>query len=74
MTIQNKPLKFHNMTVTIRYVFSEDNKLYPQVYLDGALVSLQKCENRIELILQKELTLIRQMNQENVSFAIAGIT
>ena len=36
----NKPLKFHNMTVTIRYVFSEDNKLYPQVLLDGALVSL----------------------------------
>ena len=25
----NKPLKFCNMTVTIRCVFSEDNKLYP---------------------------------------------
>ena len=25
----NKPLKFHNVTVTIRCVFSEDNKLYP---------------------------------------------
>ena len=36
----SKPLNFHNMTVTIRYVFSEDNKLYPQVLLDGALVSL----------------------------------
>ena len=24
-----KPLKFYNMTVTIRCVFSEDNKLYP---------------------------------------------
>ena len=36
----NKPLKFHNMTVTIRYVFSEDNKLYPQVFLDRAFVSL----------------------------------
>ena len=24
----NKPLKFHNMTMTIRRVFSEDNKLY----------------------------------------------
>ena len=36
----NKPLKFHNMTVTIRCVFSEDNKLYPQVFLDGALLSL----------------------------------
>ena len=36
----NKPLKFHNMTVTIRCVFSEDNKLHPQVFLDGALYSL----------------------------------
>ena len=36
----NKPLKFHNMTVTIRCVLSEDNKLYPQVFLDKALHSL----------------------------------
>ena len=36
----NKPLKFYNMTVTIRCVFSEDNKFYPQVFLDEALFSL----------------------------------
>ena len=36
----NKPLKFYQMTVTIRCVFSEKNKLYPQVFLDGALYSL----------------------------------
>ena len=36
----NKPLKFHNMTVTIRCVFSEDNKLYPQVFLGEALPGL----------------------------------
>ena len=36
----NKPLKFYQMTITIRCVFSEDNKLYPQVFLDEALVSL----------------------------------
>ena len=36
----NKSLKFYNMTVTIRCVFSEDNKLYPQVFLDDALFSL----------------------------------
>ena len=36
----NKPLKFYNMTVTIRYVISEDNKLYPQVFLDEAFYSL----------------------------------
>ena len=36
----NKQLKFYNMTVTIRCVFEEDNKLYPQVFLDEALYSL----------------------------------
>ena len=36
----NKLLKFHNMTVTIRSVFSEDNKLYPQVFLDECLYAL----------------------------------
>ena len=36
----NKPLKFYQMAVTIRCVISEDNKLYPQVFLDGALYSL----------------------------------
>ena len=36
----NKPLNFHTMTVNIRCVFIEDNKLYPQVFLDEALFSL----------------------------------
>ena len=36
----NKPLKFYNMTVTIRCVFREDNKLYPQVFLDECLHEL----------------------------------
>ena len=35
----NKPLKFHNMPITIRSVF-EDGKLYPQVYLDNTLYEL----------------------------------
>ena len=34
----NKQSKFYNMT--IRCVFSEDNKLYPQIFLDKALYSL----------------------------------
>ena len=29
----NKPLKFHNMTITIRPVFEEDGNLYPQIFL-----------------------------------------
>ena len=36
----NNPLKYYQMTITIRCVISEDNKLYPQVFLDGALYSL----------------------------------
>ena len=36
----NKPFKFYQMTITIRCVFSEDNKLYPQVFLDDTLYSL----------------------------------
>ena len=36
----NKPLKFYQMTITIRCVISKDNKLYPQVFLDKALYIL----------------------------------
>ena len=36
----NKPLKFHNMTITIRSVFEEDGKLYPQLFLDDTLYEL----------------------------------
>ena len=35
----NKPLKFHNITITIRSVF-EDGKLYPQVFLDDTFYEL----------------------------------
>ena len=36
----NKQLNFHNMTLTIRSVFKEDDKLYPQVFLDDTLYEL----------------------------------
>ena len=36
----NKPLKFHNTLITIRSVFKEDGKLYPQVFLNDALYEL----------------------------------
>ena len=35
-----KPLKFHSMAITIRSVFEEDGKLYPQVFLDDTLYEL----------------------------------
>ena len=36
----NKSLKFCLMTITIRSVFEEDGKLYPQVFLDDTLYEL----------------------------------
>ena len=36
----NKQLKFHNTVITIRSVFEEDGKLYPQVFLDDTLYEL----------------------------------
>ena len=36
----NKPLKFRLITINIRSVFEEDDKLYPQVFLDNTLYKL----------------------------------
>ena len=36
----NKSLKFRLMTITIRHVFEEDGKLYPQVFLNDTLYEL----------------------------------
>ena len=38
----NKQLEFHNMTITIRSVFEEDGKIYPQVFLDDTSYELNK--------------------------------
>ena len=37
----NKPLKYHAITIIIRSVFEEDDKLYPQVFLDDDLYELK---------------------------------
>ena len=46
----NKPLKYHAITIIIRSVFEEDDKLYPQVFLDDDLYELKNtsCEQRIK--------------------------
>ena len=36
----NKPLKFSTLTIIIRCVFQNGNKLQPQVYLDECLYEL----------------------------------
>ena len=37
-----KPLKFHNIAITIRSVFEEDGKLYPQLFLDDTLYRIRR--------------------------------
>ena len=37
----NKPLKFSTLTIIIRRVFQEGEKLYPQIYLDKCLYELR---------------------------------
>ena len=71
----NKPLNFHNMTITIKSVFKEDGKLYPQVFLDDTLneLNIQKCQNTKELKFQKGLILIKQTYQRNVIFVTISI-
>ena len=67
-----KPLKFHTMTINIRFAFEEGGKLYPQVFLYDTLSELLKCCNMKKLMFQKELTLIKQVHQKNVCFVIIG--
>ena len=51
----NKPLKFHAMTITIRSVFEEGGKLYPQVFLDEYLYELWKCYSTKKLMFLKKI-------------------
>ena len=39
----NKPLKFPTLTIIIRCVFQEGEKLYSQMYLDECLYKFKKC-------------------------------
>ena len=64
--------KFHATAIIIRCVFEKGGKLYPQAFLDDALHELYKCYSTKKLMCQKELTLIKQVYQKNVCFAIIG--
>ena len=53
------------LTIVVRSVFEIDDKFYPQLFLESF--------NKKKLMFQKELTLIKQVLQKNVSFVIIGI-
>ena len=57
----NKIIKIHIATIVVRAIFYENNKYYPQVFLDDFFIM-------IELIFLKQLMLIRQANQKSVMF------
>ena len=43
----NKPLKLHMLTVIVRCIFEEDDKFYPQLYLDDCLYELRVKETLV---------------------------
>ena len=37
----NEPLTLHLLTIIVRYIFEEDSKFYPRLYLDHCLYELR---------------------------------
>ena len=68
----NKTIKIRVMVKLLleRATFHENNKYYPQVFLDECLYEfeLYKCYIMIELTFLKELMLIKQVHQKGVIF------
>ena len=64
----NKPLKFRNITITIRFVFEEDSKLYLQVFLDNTLYELSawnvNCKQRMKMLEFNQID-ISESNDDN---------
>ena len=51
----NRPIKLRLLTIIIRCAFSEDNKLYHQLFLHDTLFDVGKCCNTKKFMFQKEL-------------------
>ena len=64
----NRPIKLRLLTIIIRCAFSEDNKLYHQLFLHDTLYDVGKCCNTKKFMFQKKLMSIKQVHQKNVSF------
>ena len=41
----NKPLKLHLLAITVKCIFEEDGKFYPQIYLDDCFYELRVANN-----------------------------
>ena len=70
----NKTIENLIVTKVVRAVLHENNKYYPQVFLDECLYKIQKCYAMTELTFLKELMLIKQVHQKSVMFVTSGIS
>ena len=67
----NKTIEVSSMTTNVRAAFHENNKYYPQGFLDKCLYKLKiiyKYYILIEFMFLKELMLIKQWHQKSVMF------
>ena len=61
------------MTITIKSVFEEDDKLYPEVFLDDTLYELSTknvtCKQRIKMLEYKRIEILEEIdvNKTNLS-------
>ena len=62
------------MVIVVRAIFYDNNKYYPQLFLDECLYEISKCYIMIELTLLKELILIKQVHQNSAMLVTIGIS
>ena len=67
-------INMHQVTIIVRSVFVQNDKFYPQLFLDDALYELQKSYGIKKLIFQKELLQIKLVHQKNVNFVTIGFS
>ena len=70
----NKMIEIPIVTIVGRATFHENNKYYPQVFLDECFHEIWKCYIMIELTFLNELMLIKQEHQKSVIFVTIGIS
>ena len=65
----NKIIEIPNMTVVVRIIFLENNKYYPQVFLDECLYKLQ---NKIKML--QFYAILELVFPKGLVFATIGIS
>ena len=70
----NKMIEIPVIIIVVRAIFYENNKYYPQVFLDECLYKLSKCYIMKELLFLKGFLLIKQVHLKSVIFVTIGIS